>query len=39
MTADLSQFSALAALIIGGFGLFAWMYQRLENRLDGRIDL
>jgi hypothetical protein len=31
-------FGALAALIIGGFGLFAFMFQRLENRLDGRID-
>ena len=29
---DLAQFSALAALIIGGFGLFAWMFQRLETR-------
>jgi hypothetical protein len=35
---DLAQFSALAALIIGGFSLFAWMFQRLETRLDGRID-
>lgn len=36
--ADLAQFSALAALIIGGFALFAFMFQRLESRLDGRID-
>lgn len=35
---DLAQFTALAALIIGGFGLFAFMFQRLETRLDGRID-
>ena len=30
---DLSQFSALAALIIGGFSLGAWMFTRLETRL------
>jgi flagellar capping protein FliD len=42
---DLAQFSVLAALIIGGFGVFAFMFQRLEsrmiggeNRLDGRMD-
>ena len=35
---DLAQFGALAALIIGGFGLFAFMFQRLETRLDNRID-
>lgn len=34
---DLAQFSALAALIIGGFGLFAFMFTRLEKRLD-RLD-
>jgi hypothetical protein len=34
---DLAQFTALAALIIG-FGLFAFMFQRLEARLDGRTD-
>jgi hypothetical protein len=32
---DLAQFTAL---IIGGFGLFAFMFQRLEIRLDNRID-
>ena len=31
---DLAQFSALAALIVGGFGLFAFMFQRLEDRID-----
>jgi hypothetical protein len=35
---DLAQFSALAALIIGGFGLFAFMFTRLERRLD-RLDV
>ena len=35
---DIAQFSALAALLIGGFGLFAFMFQRLETRLDRRID-
>jgi len=42
---DLAEFSLLAALIIGGFGLFAFMFQRLESRmlggeqrLDGRMD-
>jgi hypothetical protein len=35
---DLAQFTALATLIIGGFGLFAFMFQRLEARLDGRMD-
>jgi hypothetical protein len=35
---DLAQFSALVALLIGGFGLFAFMFTRLENRLDSRID-
>jgi hypothetical protein len=38
MSGDLAQFTALAALIIRGFGLFAFMFQRLETRLDGRID-
>jgi hypothetical protein len=31
---DLAQFSALVALIIGGFGLFAWMFTRLEDRVE-----
>lgn len=31
---DLAQFGVLAALIIVGFGLFAFMFQRLENRLN-----
>jgi hypothetical protein len=31
---DLTQFGALAALIIGGFGLFAFMFTRLEHRMD-----
>jgi hypothetical protein len=31
---DLTQFGALAALIIGGFGLFAFMFTRLENRVE-----
>jgi hypothetical protein len=31
---DLAQFSVLAALIIGGFGLFAFMFTRLEHRID-----
>ncbi|HYP38214.1 MAG TPA: hypothetical protein VEQ62_17900 [Stellaceae bacterium] len=31
---DIAQFSALAALIIGGFGLFAFMFTRLEKRMD-----
>ena len=35
---DLAQFSVLAALIIGGFGLFAFMFSRLETRLDHRFD-
>jgi hypothetical protein len=35
---DIAQFSALAGLILGGFGLFAFMFQRLESRLDDRID-
>jgi hypothetical protein len=35
---DLAQFSALAALIIGGFGLFAFMFTRLERRID-RLDV
>jgi hypothetical protein len=35
---DLAQFTALATLIIGGFGLFAFMFQRLEARLDGRMN-
>jgi hypothetical protein len=35
---DVAQFSALAALIIGGFGVFAFMFQRLETRLAVRID-
>lgn len=34
---DIAQFSALATLIIGGFGLFAFMFTRLENRVD-RVD-
>jgi hypothetical protein len=28
---DLTQFSALAALIIGGFGLFAFISELLER--------
>jgi hypothetical protein len=32
---DLAQFSVLAALIIGGFGMFAFMFTRLEGRLVG----
>jgi hypothetical protein len=32
------EFSALTALIVGGFGLFAFLFQRLETRLDARID-
>jgi hypothetical protein len=35
---DLTQFSVMAALIISGLGLFAFMFQRLESRLDHRID-
>jgi len=35
---DLSQFSALVALWAVGFGLFAFMFQRLETRIDKRID-
>jgi len=35
---DVVQFRALAALIVGGFGLFAFMFQRLETRLDACID-
>ena len=35
---DLITFLALGAIIVGGFGLFAWMLQRLETRLDRRID-
>ena len=35
---EIAQFSALAALIIGGFALFAFMFQRFETRLDVRID-
>ena len=35
---DIAQFGGLAALIIGGFGLFAFMFQRLETRLDASID-
>ena len=35
---DVAQFSALAALIIGGFGVFAFMFQRLETWLALRID-
>jgi hypothetical protein len=31
---ELAQFSALATLIIGGFGLFAFMFTRLEKRMD-----
>ena len=31
---DLAQFSALAALIVGGFGLFAFKLQRLAGRID-----
>jgi hypothetical protein len=31
---DLAQFSVLAALIIGGFGMFALVFTRLENRFD-----
>ena len=31
---DLPQFGALAALIIGGFGLFAFMFTRLESRVE-----
>jgi uncharacterized protein YPO0396 len=35
---DLAQFSALAALVIGGFGLFAFMFTRLETRMDRQFD-
>jgi hypothetical protein len=35
---NLGEFAVLAALIIGGFGLFAFMFQRLEGRLDTRIN-
>jgi septal ring factor EnvC (AmiA/AmiB activator) len=35
---DLAQFGALAALIIGGFGLFAFMFTRLETRMDRQFD-
>jgi hypothetical protein len=35
---NLAQFSVLAALIVGGFGLFAFMFTRLETRLDRRMD-
>jgi hypothetical protein len=31
---DLAQFSVLAALIIGGFGFFAFRFVRLEHRMD-----
>lgn len=34
---DLPTFGALAALIIGGFGLFAFTFQRLEGRFE-RVD-
>ncbi|MBV8845308.1 MAG: hypothetical protein JO307_21075 [Bryobacterales bacterium] len=33
-----SQGNSPPAAHPGGFGLFAWMFQRLETRLDGRID-
>ena len=35
---DLAQFSVLTALIIGGFGLFAFRFIRLERHLDHLID-
>src|SRR5215475_468779 len=35
---DVSQFSALIALWAVGFGLFAFMFQRLESRLEKRMD-
>lgn len=35
---EIAFFSTLATLIIGGFGVFAFMFQRLETRLDRRID-
>jgi hypothetical protein len=31
---DLTQFGALVALWVGGLGLFAFMFQRLEKRID-----
>jgi predicted nucleic acid-binding Zn-ribbon protein len=34
---DIAQFSTLAALIIGGFGFFAFLFTRLEKRMD-RLD-
>lgn len=34
---DLTQFSALVALWIGGLGFFAFLFNRLEHRMD-RLD-
>lgn len=31
---DLTQFSALVALWVGGLGLFAFLFQRLDGRID-----
>lgn len=35
---NLAQFGALVALIVGGFGLFAFRFMRLETRLDKHFD-